>query len=290
MSADEPIRPDLTDEGSGDEHLEWRLSALLDGELSVTEEMIAREHLTGCDLCQDEFAEVMAARALVRGLGSVEPPKGSIERTMARVQRRYQTRLGLFGLLGIALVWILVLFLLSGINPPAADLPPLESLESRHRSAILGPEDSSGVFDAQPLSDAQVAALAPPFVLPASLGEGLDRVAVYEYQFDEVLHGVYRGEDGAGPVVSLFEQEGELQVDDLPAGSVRREVDGRVAWVVDRPELQVVVLPGDDAVFTLVGASPVVDLVADVPEPRDYTFGDRLRLSAEGLLRRLGID
>lgn len=286
MSADEPIRPDLPDDGSGDEHLEWRLSALLDGELSVTEEMVAREHLAGCDLCQDEFAEVMAARALVRGLGEVDLPKGTIERTMGRIQRRYQVRLGLFGLLALAVAWIVLLFLLAGLSPPKVDAP-VDSFVNRHRDALLAPEETSGMFDSRSLSDELADELPAPFVLPDELGDGLLRVHAAEYS-DGVVHGVYRDDDGT--TVSLFEQEGRLDWEALPDIGEQREIGGRTVWVDERPAFDVVVVPMEDSVLTLVGDAPLEGLVSTLPESADYTGGDRLRLSVEGMLRRLGID
>jgi anti-sigma factor RsiW len=128
VNADEPIRPDRPDPlvpestGSGASgidadgdwaaeggHLGWRLSALLDGELPVADELRAREHLTSCDLCQDEFAEVMSARAFVRGLGEVEPPQDYLDRVMTRIDRKTHARLGLITLVAFMGVWIVLL-------------------------------------------------------------------------------------------------------------------------------------------------------------------------------------
>jgi hypothetical protein len=68
---------------------------------------------------------------------------------------------------------------------------------------------------------------------------------------------------------------------------VRQEIDGRPAWVLEGGS--VVVVPRDDAVFTLVGGPSDV-AVSDLPQSADYTAADRIRLSAEGMLRRLGIE
>lgn len=61
-------------------HLGDLLSALLDGELSVTEEVVARRHLETCGLCTNELVEIETARTLVRGLPAVDPPFGLLER------------------------------------------------------------------------------------------------------------------------------------------------------------------------------------------------------------------
>jgi hypothetical protein len=283
VSTDEPIRPDPADELSVDDHLEWRLSALLDGELSVTEELVAREHLAGCDRCQDEFAEVMAARALVRGLGDVEPPKGTIERTMARIQRRYQTRLGLFGLLAIALAWIALLLLGAGIGPPSVD-PPVDLFVAQHERAVRAPEDMPEVFGASPISAAS-GTLDAPFVLPEELA-GLDRTEAFRYD-DDTVQGVYRDGDVA---VSLFEQVGSLDWDDLPPGGSRTEIDGEEVWETTHGGSEVIVVPMGSAVFTLVGDEGLAAIVPALPEPQEYTLADRLQLSAEAVLRRLGFE
>lgn len=132
MKADEPIQPDRPDPlvpestGSGtsgidaewwgdDTHLGWRLSALLDGELSVADEMRAREHLADCDFCQDEFMEVMAARAYVRGLGEVEPPQDYLDRVLTRIHRQSQVRVGLITLVSFATIWIVVLVIAAAV-------------------------------------------------------------------------------------------------------------------------------------------------------------------------------
>jgi hypothetical protein len=285
VSADEPIRPDLPDELSADEHLEWRLSALLDGELSVTEELVAREHLAGCDLCQDEFAEVMAARALVRGLGEVEPPKGTIERTMARIQRRYQARLGLFGLLAIAVAWIALLLLGAGIGPPSVD-PPIDLFVAQHELAVDAPDDVPTVFDAEVLGGEAIADLEAPFVLPVDLGGRFERTEAFRYD-DDTVQGVYRDGDA---VVSLFEQVGRLDREDLPPGSTMSRVDGEEIWTMRHGDTDVVVVPVEDAVFTLVGDPDLEELVASLPEPQAFTLGDRIQQSAEAVLERLGLE
>jgi hypothetical protein len=284
VSADEPMRPDLPDDGAVDEHLEWRLSALLDGELSVTEELVAREHLAGCDVCQDEFAEVMAARALVRGLGEVEVPKGTIERTVARVQRRYQARLGLFGLLALALAWVAFLLLGAGIGPQSV-VPAVDTFVAQHELAVAAPEDVPAVFDAEVLEAADIADLDAPFVLPAEL-DGRARTEAFGYR-DDVVQGVYRDDGG---VVSLFEQTGRLDWDELPPSGRRTEVAGREVWQGTHGDADVIVVPVEGAVFTLVGRGELTALVPALPEPQPFTLGDRIQQSAERVLRRLGLE
>lgn len=54
-------------------HLGDALSALADGQLPDQEAGAARDHLASCASCAAELAAVERVRALVRGLGPVEP-------------------------------------------------------------------------------------------------------------------------------------------------------------------------------------------------------------------------
>ncbi|GAA3741181.1 zf-HC2 domain-containing protein [Salinactinospora qingdaonensis] len=57
-------------------HLEERLSALIDDELGPTERERALGHLAGCDSCRFE-AEML--RELKRGMGQLDPPEPSVD-------------------------------------------------------------------------------------------------------------------------------------------------------------------------------------------------------------------
>jgi anti-sigma factor RsiW len=63
----------------GDGHLGDALSGLLDGELPLTQELAARQHLAACPACALEYEQVHTARAWVRGLPAVDPPFGFLE-------------------------------------------------------------------------------------------------------------------------------------------------------------------------------------------------------------------
>ncbi|MFP5377624.1 MAG: anti-sigma factor family protein, partial [Acidimicrobiia bacterium] len=54
-------------------HLGDALSALADGQLPDDEAAAARDHVASCASCAAELAAVEQVRALVRGLGPVEP-------------------------------------------------------------------------------------------------------------------------------------------------------------------------------------------------------------------------
>jgi anti-sigma factor RsiW len=56
------------------EHLGDRISALLDGELTLAESAVARSHLAICPTCQDELEATDQVRGWVRALPPVDPP------------------------------------------------------------------------------------------------------------------------------------------------------------------------------------------------------------------------
>ncbi|HZQ26460.1 MAG TPA: zf-HC2 domain-containing protein [Acidimicrobiales bacterium] len=68
------------------EHLGDRISALLDGELTLAESAVARSHLATCPTCQAELAATDQVRGWVRALPPVDPPTPVIP--LAAAQRR----------------------------------------------------------------------------------------------------------------------------------------------------------------------------------------------------------
>jgi anti-sigma factor RsiW len=62
-------------------HLEGRLSALVDGELSDTERDQVHAHLVGCDECRAEAAALRTLKRRVRGLGET-PADGDLTRRL----------------------------------------------------------------------------------------------------------------------------------------------------------------------------------------------------------------
>jgi hypothetical protein len=297
VNADEPIRPDRSaplvpeSTGSGTSridrtdddleqggHLGWRLSALLDGELSVTDEVRAREHLAGCDFCQDEFTEVMSARAFVRGLGDVEPPQGYVDRILTRIHRRNQVRFGLASLIAIAAIWIVVLIIAAGVVLPSGT-PDVEDLGGVHAAAVADPGTA---LDGATALDSS-GGLESPYVLPSRVG-AFERQAAWDRD-GQGVHALYRSPAGT---VSLFEQVGTVDWDHLPADGEVREVDGRRVWTSTVSgvggERHVAVLADYPVVFTLVSTDSLDDalaLAAELPEPGDLGWTDRLRTNFE---------
>jgi anti-sigma factor RsiW len=93
-------------------HLGYRLSALVDGELSADERDRAHAHLAGCEQCRAEANELRALKKQLRGLGDVPPPDALTRR-------------------------------LTGIAEPGAPVPPRRRAR-RQRSATAGPAPRPG--------------------------------------------------------------------------------------------------------------------------------------------------
>ena len=126
----------------GRSHLGDTLSALLDGELSSAQQETARAHLSGCQSCTEELAEVGQARSWVRGLPQVDPPFGFYERMSLDRPVPFGVRPGLrrragLAALGAAAAAVTVL----GVGSPAArpvnpSMPQL--VEAHAASASVG--------------------------------------------------------------------------------------------------------------------------------------------------------
>jgi hypothetical protein len=285
---------------TADEHLSWRISALLDGELGVTEEIVAREHLEGCDQCQQEFAEVMAARSFVRQLGDVEPPQGFLDKLATTGESRFSPRLGLVGLVTLAAAWILFLAIGLGVSLPDVSPPVGEFAEQHIALANHGDDelpDRSDGFRRVPATELDD--LAAPYAAPPSLSSArdearsFDRLAAYDGQ--DALQVLYS--DGETQV-SVFQQEGTLDWNALPSSGTREQVGGSDAWVGTLPAAatgapsSVVVVDKGAVVYTVVTDAPVeaaVTVAEDLPEPPGYSIGQRAQRNLEELARRVGL-
>lgn len=274
-------------------HLGWRVSALLDGELPTTEELVAREHLAGCDRCQEEFAQVMAARSFVRGLGEVEPPRDFLDRLAASGAEHTRIRFGLVALVGIAALWIVLLIIGAGVAVPQV-VPPVDDFVHQHEVASSDPELLPTLEPVEVL-DPSADGVDAPYVLPDELASGFTRVVAYD-KGGGVIQALYRSGDSQ---VSLFQQEGTLDWSDLPADGEERTIGDQRAWVTtvdaDAGTGQVIVVPDGPVVYTLVASGPestdaAFGLVPVLPEPQDYSWIDRARHNVDRVTDRLGLD
>lgn len=282
-----------------DEHLGWRISALLDGELGVTEEIVAREHLQACDRCQEEFVEVMTARTFVRQLGEVEPPQGFLDKLATRGGSRVSPRAGLVALVALAAAWILFLAIGVGVTLPDVS-PPVDRFAEQHVAVAQEddgplPERSDGF---RRMATADLDDLDAPYVAPASLAPAdrqgeLARLAGYDG--DGAVQVLYS--DGETEV-SVFQQEGSLDWAALPDTGDRRRLDGRDAWVGTvtaaggDAESAVVVVDRGSVVYTVVTDANVdaaLTVAGELPDPPAYSFGQRAQKNLEELARRIGL-
>lgn len=291
----------MTDDDAmaGDGHLGWRISALLDGELGVTEEIVARGHLEGCDQCQDEFLEVTQARSFVRQLGDVEPPQDFVDKLVSSGGSRFSRRLGLAGLVALAAAWILFLAIGVGVSLPDVS-PPVDEFAEQHVAVADNadadlPERSDGF---RRVAVADLDDLDAPFAAPASLASdrdaapAFDRVAAYDG--DDSLQVLYSNGETR---VSVFQQEGSLDWATLPATGDRDEVDGSEAWVGTSSDVgdgtpSVVVIDKGNVVYTVVTDAPpdaAVTVARDLPDPPAYSLGQRAQKNLEELARRVGL-
>jgi len=127
-------------------HLGDALSALLDGELTPSQEAAARAHVAGCPACAHELLAVTQARSWVRALPPVEPPFGLFERMLLErpqpvpgafgARRSVRRRAGLAAV-GAAAAAVTVLGLGSPSQPPVSPAVP-RMVEAHATSASVG--------------------------------------------------------------------------------------------------------------------------------------------------------
>ncbi|GIU84262.1 MAG: hypothetical protein KatS3mg008_1037 [Acidimicrobiales bacterium] len=257
-------------EGDGP-HLEWRISALLDGELTTREENLARAHLARCDRCQQEFAEVAVARAALRELGEVEPPEGFYDRIEARLRR---PRLGAWVLLTVGFGLLVAVCMALALPTPSVRVDVGEVVEVHEDwSARV-----SGVAEAGQRDAARR-------MLPGTLaGRRISALG----RWSSAWYGRYGGEPEA---LSLLAWRGSLR---RPDGEVwaRAETRGVSVFVADGPSGEpVYVAQRGGTVYALVGEADRDEAVrglASLPESEQIGWTERIELNLRSLLRRLG--
>jgi Putative zinc-finger len=275
------------------EHLGWRISALIDGELTTVEEEVALDHLASCERCQEEMAEITAARTLVRQLGEVEPPDDYLERALFGGRSRSSARLGLVGLVTLAAAWVAILAIGFSVSLPDVQ-PAVDELADQHETVTQLARDSDRLpartDHYEQFTSAEVAGLGAPYAAPDSLDSALSRIGAYGK--GPVVQLFYS--DGSD-AISLFEEEGTLDWSALPAGGEEVDVgDGR-GWIgatTTDPPQNVLVVPKGAVVYTLVSQLPKDDLIAvaaELPEPDAFSLSERARRNFDELVRRFGL-
>jgi len=284
---------DLSDLHPGD-----ALSDLLDGRLPAREAAEMRAHLVTCADCAAELDAVRDARTSVRSLPAVEPPAGFLERLLVEleavddgpVRSRVAAVLPLrrrAALANAAAAVVAGLFLVvtgGGGEPAVAVSPEVGGAVEQHASTISSM--SAGIGGLAPgMPPSQV---PEPFLAPKRLG---DYRLVRALRSPEGVYLLYRKAEHG---LSVFEQEGDLDLDRLPDPGERLEVDGDDAWRWTGPEAggRVLVLERDGVVVTLVGDESAEAVLAAARALPDGTgsgepFGTRFRRACGDALEAL---
>jgi anti-sigma factor RsiW len=100
------------------EHLDDRLSALLDGRLDAADESAARAHVAECPACAAELHAVAATRSWLRALPAVDPPTDFYERMLGRGRHRVPVGLGVLAASAAAAI------ALASMSAPARRVKP----------------------------------------------------------------------------------------------------------------------------------------------------------------------
>ena len=260
------------------EHPGDLLSALLDGELSVAEADQVEAHVRECAGCARELEETRQARAMVRGLGDVDPP--SWLETVANPHRRRISR-PLQALVSVAASAGVLLLASSGVGPSAFSPRPADAVD-RHAATVTALGVSRGTAMAADTTPTTAKTRdprsfdAPLRTPPPALG-GYRFVAAFEA--GDGVHALYRaGSYG----LSIFAAPGRVDWGALPEGQgTRMDIVGRAGWRWDaEPSLgRVVVYEDGGMVVTVVADEPgdtALAIAELLPEPRDLSTRQRL--------------
>lgn len=252
----------------------WELlDAYLDGELDPRERRAVEALLRDSDVARAELAGIERVRALVRGLPAVDPPFGFFERLRRphrprRPDRRRRAPGVAVAAIGAVAAAVVLILAVTPVAEPVA--PPVGDLAARH--VMLASSSGQVPEGYEPMEPADV---------PGSTA-GYTKLAAY--RAPDGMHLVY-GRDGSR--VSVFEQEGEVAWEELPADGDRMSIDGTEAWTSDvpvrgqpaagaAPTLTVVALDG--MVVTVVGPVEPVgarELAEAMPPPSEPGMVDR---------------
>ena len=273
---------------SPDLHPGDALSALLDGRLSGSEAAEVQAHVLTCVDCAAELDAVREARASVRTLPAVEPPAGFLDGVLLAVGADdlspapsrglaavlpLRRRAALANAAAAVVAGLFLVVTTSGGEPAVAVSPEVGGAVEEHASTVSAM--SAGLGGAAP--GMRPSEVRRPYLAPKRLG---DYELIRARHSPEGLHLLYRK---AGHGLSVFEQEGDLDLDRLPSPGERLEIDGYDAWrwTGAQGRGRVVVVERDGVVVTLVGdesADAVLAAARALPDGgRSEPFGTRFR-------------
>jgi anti-sigma factor RsiW len=268
---------------------EW-LSAHLDGELSEAEAAELDAALAADPELVATLADLRRVRSVLRA-ATVEPPAGSVERIVARVEARdgrsesdarpapvvslrSRRRVPTFAAVAAALVIIAGVV---GGFAPAESLPALGDLVAQHQAA-------AAVVSGEPMP-ADMDKMSMNEIPMEDAGVGLAMPEGYSMQHafanDSTIQLVYMS--ASGDPVSVFRHEGEADFADLGAGSVSMAGDDPM-WSSQRLGANVVVVDGTGYVWVVISEqsddAALIDMMDDLPS-HSPSLVERLRRTAD---------
>lgn len=244
------------------EHADDLVSAFVDGELDEPTARWVRQHIDECADCAEQAAAVSQARQLLRAL-----PPGDASRAVGSFVARHRSivRVGAAFVVASTVAVVSMAVTASVLRPSV--LPEIEQLVDTHESAAHV-RDSLG---APSEGLRPVDRVAEPYSAPtAMLGNraSLSRRALFGGGgLTVVVYG-----DGEA-TVSVFEQHGRLEWDDLPAGDIATVGDRRTWFRRGQPTVAVTEV--GHLVVTVVSAdrAAALTVVSGLPAtPRGSMF------------------
>jgi hypothetical protein len=265
------------------EHAGDALSALVDGELAPDEEAAVRAHVAECPACAEELEDIRRNRRVVRLLPAVDVPHDVTARLLA-VDGGVVSVLGPRRRLAAAVAVaasVAALALVGGSpEPVTASLTGAVEAHVEHQAAFLAPTLTT---TASPMP---VDRLRAPYRAPVKLDGGYRLVDAFRHDDGFQLlyqRGVYS--------LSVFELEGELDRDALPADGRWMDDDGEPAWqLVGESGPTLVILARSGLTLTVVGNAPadeVLRAARSFPDARGLPMVTRLRRACADALRAL---
>lgn len=237
------------------------LNAYLDDELSDEEVAAVDRALAASPALRRDLDELRATQTLLRALPLVEPagashrslgadgdvaaphPKpaadadSSADTTVVSLERHRRRRKVMVSAIGAVAAALLVVVGVGATLDPMPVAPSVEEFASAH----MGTGDAMGDFD-----DMDADTMDDPAVL-ASLGDGMDRLAVYAR--DDLVRTVYS--DGSHEM-SVFHEPGVVDWEGLPSDGEMVE-DGAVkTWTGVRDDTVVAVAERGDLMIVVV--------------------------------------
>ncbi len=262
---------------------EW-LSAGLDGELSGEEQAELDAALANDPRMVELYDELKTVRSVLRS-SAVAVDDATLRRLVAGVEAAdvapvipldRRRRVPTFAAAAAAMV--IIAGVVGGLGG-SDSIPALGDLIDRHEAAaavIDGGEmpDMMDDMDPMPMDEASDAALPMP----------AEYTMRHAYVDGSTIHLVYRSSHG--DAVSVFRHEGEVDVDDLGAGSMVSSEEADM-WSAPMDDAYVAVVDGSGYVWVVVSGAPddeMMDaMMYDLPR-RSPSVGERLRDAADAVV------